>query len=65
MVNAQKIRELMQEKGVQNKDLAEAVGVSEPMMSYITRGLREPSVYFLTRIAAKLECTLDELVIKD
>ena len=65
MVNAQKIRELMQEKGVQNKDLAEAVGVSEPMMSYITRGLREPSVHFLTRIAAKLECTLDELVIKD
>ena len=65
MVNAQKIRELMQARGVQNKELADAIGVSEPMMSYIARGLREPSVHYLARIAAKLGCTVDELIIKE
>ena len=63
MVNAQKIRELMQEKGIQNKEMAEAVGVSEPMMSYIASGLREPNVRTLALVAHKLDVTVDELLI--
>lgn len=62
MVNAQKIKELMQEKGIANKEMAEAVGVSEAMMTYITRGLREPNVRTLALIAHKLDVTVDELL---
>ena len=62
MVNAQKIKELMQEKGIANKEMAETVGVSEAMMTYITRGLREPNVRTLALIAHKLDVTVDELL---
>lgn len=62
MVNAQKIKELMQEKGIANKEMAETVGVSEAMMTYITRGLREPNVRTLALVAHKLDVTVDELL---
>lgn len=63
MVNAQKIRKLMKDKGIQNKDMADIAGVSESMMTYITRGTREPTVTALALIAHKLDVTVDELLI--
>ncbi len=64
MINGEKIRELMKEKGILGKTLAARVGVSEPMISFILDGLREPSVSVLVRIATELNCTVDELVNK-
>ena len=64
MINGEKIRELMKEKGILGKTLAIKVGVSEPMISFILDGLREPSVSVLVRIATELNSTVDELVNK-
>ena len=62
MVNGKRIEELMKEKGILGKDMAERVGVSAAMMSYIMSGLREPNVATLVRIAKELGVSLDELV---
>ena len=65
MVDCEKIRSLIAEKKLEQKDVAEAVGVSEQMISYIVRGLREPSVTVLTRIAKVLDCAPGELIIQE
>ena len=65
MFNYEKMAELIREKGIEQKTVAEAVGVSEQMISYIVRGLREPSVTVLSRIAKVLECAPGELIIEE
>lgn len=65
MVDCEKIKSLIAEKKLEQKDVAEAVGVSEQMISYIVRGLREPSVTVLTRIAKLLDCAPGELIIEE
>ena len=62
MVNGKKIQELMTQKNILGKEMAQLIGVSEAMMSYIIRGLREPNVATLVRIAKELDVTVDELV---
>lgn len=62
MVNGTKIKELMAKKSITNRELAKSVGISEPMMCYVTQELREPTVTVLARIAVKLGCTVDELI---
>lgn len=64
MINCEKIKELLKRRGMQAQELAAAVGVSASMMTYITKGLREPSVAILVRIAETLECSVDELIKK-
>lgn len=63
MVNGERIKELMKEQGILNKDMAEVVGVTEAMISYIIRGLREPNVSTMARIAKRLGVTVDELLV--
>ena len=65
MVNGQKIKELMLAKGMDGSDMAMRVGISGAMMSYIIRGLREPNVSTLTRIARELGVSVDELIKKE
>lgn len=62
MINGERIKELMREQGITNKELAEAAGVTEPMISYIIRGLRDTTVGTLVRIANRLGVKVDELV---
>ena len=64
MVNGEKIRQLMTEKGIQNKEMAMKAGVSESMMTFIVQGLREPNVSVLVRISGVLGCTVDELIVR-
>ena len=64
MVNSEKIRQLMSEKGITAKEMSERVGVTEMMMSYIKNGLRSPSVEVLVRIANVLGCKVDDLNIE-
>lgn len=49
--------------GLSGQQLAEAVGVSEPMICHIEKGLRMPSVAVCVALAHALDCTLDELVL--
>ena len=62
MVNGVKIKTLMNERGISNKEMANTIGVSEAMMTYITQELKDPNVKVLSRIAKKLGCTVDELI---
>ncbi|MBE6546329.1 MAG: helix-turn-helix transcriptional regulator [Ruminococcaceae bacterium] len=65
MVNGQRIKELMLAKGMDSRDLAERIGISAPMMSYIIRNLRDTNVTTLVRIARILEVPVDELIVKE
>lgn len=49
-------RDLSQEK------LSKLSGVSKPMISYIERGKRVPSVLTAQKIARVLRCTIDDLL---
>lgn len=64
MINGEKIKELMKKRDVTGVELAATVGISEPMVCYIIKGLREPSVTVLVRIADALGCSVDELIRK-
>ncbi|MBR0443676.1 MAG: helix-turn-helix transcriptional regulator [Clostridia bacterium] len=62
MINGERMKELMKEQGITNKELAEAVGVTEAMISYIIRGLRDTTVATMVRIANRLGVKVDELL---
>ena len=62
MVNGEKIKELMKERGLDEYKLAAEVGIGQPMVSHITRGLREPSIKVLGRIAQTLGVKVADLL---
>lgn len=62
MVLGKNIRERRLKLGLSGQQLAEMVGVSEPMISLTERGLKTPSVAVCAALAQALGCTLDELV---
>ena len=62
MINGKKIKELLQKKGMEEKELAAAIGVSQAMITYIIKELRDTSVTNAVRIAKELDCTIDELI---
>ena len=64
MVNTKKLAELMEKRGILASELANQVGISNPMMSYIARGMKQPSVEVLVRIAGALGCKVDDLIIE-
>lgn len=62
MFNYERMAELIREKGIEQKTIAEAVGVSEPAVSYFVRGLKSPSIEVLGRIAKVLDVSAAELI---
>lgn len=62
MILGKNIRERRLKLGLSGQQLAEMVGVSEPMISLTERGLKTPSVAVCAALAQALGCTLDELV---
>lgn len=65
MLNHTKVKKLMDEKGVLQWELAYSVGISEAAMSYILRGLKQPSLVVADRIAERLGVTIDDLVSRE
>lgn len=65
MFNHEKMAEIIREKGIEQKGLAEKVGISEAMMSFVVRGLKEPSLTVLGRIAHELGVSVAELIIEN
>lgn len=65
MVNQEKIKKLLGEKGIEQKALAAQVGISEAMMSFIVNGLKEPSLTVLSRIAKVLGVSVAELIVEE
>ncbi len=62
MFNHERLAELIREKGIEQKELAEKVGVSETMMSFLVNGLKDPSLTVLSRIASELGVPAAELI---
>lgn len=62
MTLGQKIRRLKNEKGLTQKDLADQLHVTFQTISKWENDENEPDVASLKRLAAILECTLDELL---
>ncbi len=58
----EKIRIIRTEKGISQKTLAEAVGISPPMMNQIERGSKIPNVILARDISRVLQCALNDLV---
>ena len=54
-----------QNKDYNQKELAEASGISEVTISRYYNGLRSPSSDNLVRIARALDCTIDDLIMVD
>lgn len=65
MFNYKRMAELIHDKGLEQKALAEKVGVSPMMISYIVNGLKEPSLTVLTRIAKALDVPAAELITEE
>jgi transcriptional regulator with XRE-family HTH domain len=64
MVNTKKLKKLMEQKGMNQEALADAVGVTQAAMSYILRGLKDPSLKTIVNISKVLGCTIDEITVK-
>ena len=56
-----KLRKIMIFKGLSQKDLSEATGITECMIRNYIRGKATPSFYFIDKIAKALGCSTDDL----
>ena len=65
MFNHEKMAELIREKGIDQKTIAETVGVSDQAVSYFVRGLKAPSLEVLGRIAKALGVSAADLIKDD
>ena len=52
-------------KDYDQKELAEASGISESTISHYMKGTRTPKGENLVRLAKALDCTVDELIMVD
>lgn len=57
-----RIREVLNERGIKAKWLAEQVGVSSPALSNYLKNRRQPDAAVLARIAKALDLTVDDLL---
>ncbi len=59
---SQNLIRILGQKGVTQRELANAVGTTEMFMSYVVNGYKLPSLAVTVRMAEYLNVTLDELV---
>lgn len=62
---AEKLRRLMKERGISQKELSEQAGVSQAFISHVLKGYKVPSVAVLKRIADYFETSADEFLKDD
>lgn len=56
------LKELRESRGLQQKDIAKFLGISESSICLYEKGKREPPIEVLIKLADFFGCTLDELV---
>ncbi len=56
------LNSIRKNKGISQKELAEAVGVTERRLQGWEYGEREPDIRHLIALADALECTVDQLI---
>ena len=57
-----KLKEIREKKNMTQEDLANAVGVTQGAISQWENGFSKPGFDNIKKLAAALECTLDELI---
>lgn len=62
MAFADNVKRLREAKNYSQAELAELVGVSQPMINYLETGRKIPTVFLAVDIARKLETTVEQLV---
>ena len=62
MLNRAILRQKLEEKGLSQAALGEAVGVSQSMIGHILAGIKRPTLELAVGIARALGCTVDELL---
>jgi len=62
MVNGSKVRELREGLEMSQAELADAVGCSQQLVSFIERDFKSPGVDILKRIADKFGIAVDDLL---
>jgi len=62
MVNGKRLQELRENAKLSTAQLAEIVGVSQPMISQMESGLKTPKLEVMARIAKRLGTTVDGLI---
>ena len=60
-----RIKEVLEEKGLKQKWLAEQLGMSNVMINLYSNNKRQPSVNTLIRIGMILNIPIDQLIRKD
>ena len=56
------IKRIREQKGISQKDFAEALGVTPGAVSHWEQGRRKPGIDDLIAIAKLLECKVDDLI---
>lgn len=64
MLDTKKLSKLMEERGVNNRMLANAIGVSEAFAHYMVEGKKQPSLVVYTELCNHFGVSLDELIKK-
>lgn len=62
MAFADNLKCLREAKNYSQAELAEMVGVSQPMINYLETGRKIPTVFLAVDIARKLDTTVEQLV---
>lgn len=64
MFNKERFKAYLAEAGMSYQAFGELVGVSEPMVSYLARGVKQPSIQLFGRICEATGLSADELIVK-
>lgn len=56
------LRHLRENAGLQQKDIAELLGVTTPAVAHWELGTRDPGLRFITQLKELFGCTYDELI---
>lgn len=62
MAVSERIKSIRERKGMNQKELAERVGISQPMICQIERGTKNPSLQVAYSISKVLECKLEDFL---
>lgn len=62
MFNKEKLKQLLKEKNLSQRDFAAGIFVSQPLVLGILKGYKVPSLAVAKRIADYFEVSLDELM---
>ena len=60
-----RLKQLIQETGVSQRQVAEAIGLSEPALNHYINGRREPDIATLIKLADYFGVSIDYLVGRD